>query len=161
MRPRKIYCGAALALSALFLPAASGTAQAHARLEVGILRCDVAGGPGFVFSSMKDLRCVFNRHGRDERYVGTISKYGLDIGTTTRSAIAWAVLAPTVDVPRGALVGEFGGFSGEATFGVGVGANALIGGSSTSFVLQPVSIQAQEGLNVAAGVATLHLRLAR
>jgi hypothetical protein len=161
MRPRKIYYGAALALSTLFLPAANSDAQAHARLEVGVLRCHVAGGSGYIFGSTKDLRCVFHRRGRDERYVGAISKFGLDIGVTSRSAIAWAVLAPTVDVPPGALVGEYGGVTGEATVGVGLGANALIGGSSTSFVLQPLSVQAQEGLNVAAGVAALQLRLAR
>jgi hypothetical protein len=45
--------------------------------------------------------------------------------------------------------------------GVGVGANALIGGSSKSIVLQPLSVQAQEGLNIAAGVASLELRAAR
>jgi hypothetical protein len=66
-----------------------------------------------------------------------------------------------VDIPPGALVGNYGGVSGEATVGIGVGANALVGGSSRSFVLQPLSIQAQEGLNVAAGVAALRLRLAR
>src|SRR5919108_5050485 len=150
MRPRKIYGGAALALSPLFRAPAAGPAQAHARVEAGILRCHVAGGSGFVVGSTKHLRCVFNRRGRDEHYVGAISKFGIDIGTTSRSAIAWAVLAPTVDVPPGALVGDYGGVSGEATVGVGLGANPLIGGPSTPLLFPPPSIQAQEGLNVAA-----------
>jgi hypothetical protein len=162
MRPRKIYYGAALALAAVVLTAAGGgTAHARPRVEVGVLTCHVAGGSGFVFGSTKRLWCHFNRRGRDERYVGRISKFGLDVGTTTQSAIAWVVLAPTVDVPPGALVGDYGGVSGEATVGVGLGANALIGGSDRSFVLQPLSVQAQTGLNVAAGVAALRLRLAR
>jgi hypothetical protein len=42
--------------------------------------------------------------------------------------------------------------------GVGVGANALVGGSRNSFALQPLSVQGQTGLNVAAGVARLELR---
>ena len=50
-----------------------------------------------------------------------------------------------------------GGVSGEATVGVGVGANALIGGSSRSIVLQPISVSGQEGLNIAVGVAELRL----
>jgi Protein of unknown function (DUF992) len=154
---RKIFSGAALALVTLYLTAA---AQAQPRVEVGVLNCNVAGGSGFVFGSTKRLRCVFNRPGRDERYVGIISKFGIDIGTTQQSAIAWAVLAPTVDIPPGALVGNYGGVSGEATVGVGLGANALIGGSNRSFALQPLSIQAQQGLNVAAGIAALELRLA-
>jgi hypothetical protein len=160
MRPRKIYGAAALALATLFLTAAGDAAQAQ-RVEVGVLNCNVAGGSGFVFGSTKRLWCVFNRRGRDERYLGTISKFGIDIGTTTGSAIVWAVLAPTVDLPLGALDGDYGGVSGEATVGVGLGANALIGGSNRSFVLQPLSVQAQQGLNVAAGVAALQLRLAR
>ena len=42
--------------------------------------------------------------------------------------------------------------------GFGVGANALLGGSNKSIVLQPLSVQTQEGLNIAAGVASLQLR---
>ncbi|MET0194112.1 MAG: DUF992 domain-containing protein, partial [Hyphomicrobiaceae bacterium] len=39
----------------------------------------------------------------------------------------------------------------------GVGANALLGGSSRSIVLQPLSVQAQKGFNLAAGVQSLQL----
>ena len=46
----------------------------------------------------------------------------------------------------------------SATFAVGLGANVLVGGSNKSFALQPVSIQTQTGLNVAAGVTELELR---
>jgi uncharacterized protein DUF992 len=44
--------------------------------------------------------------------------------------------------------------------GGGVGANALIGGSNRSIALQPLSIQGQEGLNVAGGVTNFELRAA-
>ncbi len=49
--------------------------------------------------------------------------------------------------------------SANASVGVGGGANALIGGSSNSVVLQPLSVQAQTGVNIAAGVAGLTLTL--
>jgi hypothetical protein len=39
-----------------------------------------------------------------------------------------------------------------------VGANALVGGSNKNIILQPLSVQAQQGLNIAAGVAALQLR---
>jgi hypothetical protein len=68
------------------------------------------------------------------------------------------VLAHTSSLPPRSLVGSYGGLSAEATVGVGVGANALIGGSDKSIVLQPLSVQAQQGLNIAAGVASLQLR---
>jgi len=70
----------------------------------------------------------------------------------------WTVLAPSSDVASGALAGNYGGVSAEATVGLGVGANALVGGSEHSIVLQPVSVQAQQGLNVAVGVLALSLR---
>jgi hypothetical protein len=137
---------------------ASGEAQAQARVEVGVLTCTVRGGAGFIIGSTKDLRCRFNRPGRDEFYHGTISKFGLDIGVTKQSAIAWAVFAPTARLPPGSLNGNYGGVSAEATVGLGVGANALIGGSNKNIILQPLSVQAQQGLNIAAGVAALQLR---
>src|SRR5467141_1936665 len=129
---------------------AGSEAQAQARIEVGVLTCTVRGGTGFIIGSTKDLRCRFNKPGRDEFYHGSISKFGLDIGTTKQTAIAWAVFAPTANLRPGSLNGNYGGVSAEATVGVGVGANALIGGSNKSIILQPLSVQAQQGLNIAA-----------
>ncbi len=90
--------------------------------------------------------------------VGSIDKYGLDLGFTGSSYIVWTVLAPSLDIPSGALAGNYGGVSAEATVGLGVGTNALLGGSENSIALQPVSVQAQQGLNVAVGVSALSLR---
>ena len=47
---------------------------------------------------------------------------------------------------------------GRAILGVGVGANVLIGGFDKSITLQPLSIEGNTGLNVAAGVAMLDLK---
>ena len=137
---------------------AGSEAQAQARVEVGVLTCTVRGGTGFIIGSTKDLRCRFIKPGRDEFYHGSISKFGLDIGTTKRSAIAWAVFAPTSRLPPRSLSGNYGGVSAEATVGLGVGANALIGGSNKNIILQPLSVQAQQGLNISAGIAALQLR---
>jgi hypothetical protein len=68
------------------------------------------------------------------------------------------VLAPTTKLPRRSLSGTYGGVGAEATLGLGVGANALVGGSSGGIILQPLSVQAQQGLNVAAGVESLQLQ---
>ena len=64
-------------------------------------------------------------------------------------------------LPYGALSGDYVGATAEATVGAGLGANALIGGSNRTVTLQPLSVQGQAGLNVAAGVAGLTLRPAR
>jgi hypothetical protein len=136
-------------------------AQTGPGVEVGMLSCSVAGGAGFVFGSSKQLECVFETGPHRERYHGVINKFGVDVGTTGSSTIAWAVLAPTQFVGPGALAGTYGGVSGEASVGVGVGANALLGGSNRSIVLQPLSVGAQQGFNVAVGIAALELRPGR
>jgi hypothetical protein len=97
--------------------------------------------------------------GRPQLYAGRISKLGLDIGITGRTVIIWGVLTSQVGVRYGALAGSYGGVSAEATLGVGLGANALIGGTGRAFVLQPFSVQAQTGLNLAAGITGLTLWL--
>ncbi|MEI9901182.1 MAG: DUF992 domain-containing protein [Hyphomicrobium sp.] len=155
-RPR---WGAGLA-AGLAIAAISASVPAHAaNVSVGVLTCKVAGGPSFVFGSTKDIDCKFEGiNGLKDGYHGSIDKYGIDLGFTGSSYLVWTVLAPSNDVPFGALAGTYGGVSAEATVGLGVGANALLGGSNRSIALQPVSAQVQEGLNIAVGVSQLTLR---
>jgi len=74
--------------------------------------------------------------------------------------MVWGVFTGTVAGP-GFLAGDYVGASGEASLGVGVGANLLVGGSNRTVTLQPVSVSGQIGINVAIGVASLHLGLPR
>ena len=142
-----------LAIS-LVLPA---TASAGG-VNVGTLTCNVEGGVGFIFGSSKDMSCVFSRaNGSAERYHGEVNKYGVDIGFTDEAHMVWAVFAPG-DVSKGALAGTYAGGTASATAGIGVGANALIGGSNDQIALQPVSIEGNEGLNIAGGIGEITLR---
>jgi Protein of unknown function (DUF992) len=146
----------ALAIGALALPA---PARADAGIKAGVLTCNVASGWGFIFGSTRELRCAFSRNdGSLERYVGHINKFGVDIGYQSGGVIVWAVLAPSSDVGAGALAGSYGGATGGAAVVVGGSANVLIGGFQKSFALQPVSIEGNTGLNVAAGIAQVTLR---
>jgi Protein of unknown function (DUF992) len=148
----------ALTASALCALAAMAPARA-AHVEAGVLTCTAYGGTGFIFGSTKDLACKFQgTSGGTAHYRGSINKFGLDLGFTGKTVIVWTVLAPSADLPSGALAGNYGGVSAEATVGLGVGANALVGGSNNSVALQPVSVQGQQGLNVAVGISQLELR---
>ena len=149
------------AAAAVLVAGLAGTAHAQGPVRIGLLECRVAGGVGFILGSSKALDCTYRpANGRYiEHYVGRINKFGVDIGATGASVIAWGVLAPSAVGP-GALAGVYGGVSGEATLAVGVGANVLIGGFERSLSLQPVSIQGQTGINVAAGIAEMTLQLA-
>jgi hypothetical protein len=127
-------------------------------VKVGVLNCRLEGGAGFIIGSSKELDCEFKRAGGGrEHYTGTIGKLGLDIGVTTDGVLGWVVFAPG-KTKSGSLKGSYTGASAEATLGVGIGANVLVGGFKKSINLQPISIQAQTGLNIAAGVTSLNLR---
>lgn len=150
--------GRGLAFSvALLLAIGSGAEAQSPKVEAGTLVCQVEGGVGFVFGSTKRLDCLFKSGGIDDHYTGTVMKFGIDIGATTTSTIVWTVFGPTASTARGSLAGTFSGVTSEATVGLGVGANALVGVDNKLFVLQPVSGQVQQGLNVAAGIATINL----
>jgi Protein of unknown function (DUF992) len=151
---------AALAIGALAIGAlALGTpAQAAPGVQVGVLTCNVSSGWGFVFGSTRSVRCTFApAPGHAEHYAGHISKFGVDIGYLQGAVMVWAVIAPTSSVAPGALAGHYVGATGSASVGVGAGANVLVGGFNRSITLQPVSIEGNAGLNVAAGVAELTL----
>jgi hypothetical protein len=92
-----------------------------------------------------------------ERYNGDISKFGVDVGYQGSAVLLWDVIAPNTGMERGALSGHYGGVDASAAVGVGAGANVLVGGFNRSFTLQPVSIEGETGLNVAAGVGELTL----
>jgi Protein of unknown function (DUF992) len=156
----KVIGAAALTLAVVSIGPAA--AQRPVWVKTGVLNCDVSGGWGWIIGSQKSVQCLFTPDvpGRPEYYVGTISKFGLDIGATARSQMVWVVYAETLG-GFASLAGNYGGATGEATGVVGLGANVLIGGSNRTVALQPLSITGQVGLNVAAGVAELALRPGR
>ena len=146
----------------LALSAAANAQQRMQRVQVGILECRGGASIGFIVGSVTNLGCVLRVDGMpDDRYVATIRKVGLDIGITQESALAWGVFAPTVRLGPGDLSGNYAGVDGSAAVGIGAGGNALVGGSNNSIALQPLSLQGQVGLSVAAGLESLELRPGR
>ena len=136
--------------------------QPMQRVQVGILECRGGSSVGFIVGSVTNLGCVLRVDGMPEdRYVATIRKVGLDLGITQESALVWGVYAPVARLGPGDLSGSYAGAQGSATLGVGVGGNVLVGGSNNSIALQPLSVQGQVGLSVAAGLQSLELRPGR
>jgi hypothetical protein len=150
-----------LAGSALILivaaPLLATSASGQAGVTLGTLRCNVSSGWGLVVGSSKYLDCTFSSPNGDETYAGSISKFGVDIGYTRGGVIIWTVVAPTGALGPGSLAGTYLGGTASATVGVGIGANALLGGSTNSIALQPLSIEGNQGLNVAAGIGAVTL----
>ena len=160
---RKFMSGIAAGLMALSVVAAGAPLQpaaaAAGHIKIGVLTGQAGGEIGLLITSGEKIHCSFvpDKH-EPEHYHGKIRKFGLDVGITAASVIIWAVLAVEgTQYNPGALAGEYAGATAEATAALGLGANLLMGGGSDGFVLQPLSVQGQAGLNLAVGVSVLHL----
>jgi hypothetical protein len=144
---------------ASMLAVIGSSAVAQDRVQAGTLVCNTSIELGVIVGSREALNCIFTPSvpGPIQAYSGTITKLGLDLGATTRGVIVWLVYAPT-SLRAGELAGTYAGATAEATIGVGLGANVLVGGSNQTVALQPVSVQGQVGMNLAVGFAELQLR---
>jgi len=160
---RRSFILAGLAVTVLVASLAGAQAQQPMnRVQVGVLECRGGASIGFIVGSVTNLGCVLRINGLPEdRYIATIRKVGVDLGITQESALAWGVWAPVARLGPGDLTGNYAGAQGSASVGVGIGGNALVGGSANSIALQPLSVQGQVGLNVAAGLESLELRPGR
>lgn len=151
---KKFLTAALLSLGVL---AATVPASEAAALKAGTLSCHVEKGWGLIIGSSKNADCVFTHtNGKKTHYKANITKLGVDIGYTENKKIAWVVMSLHGDGAD--LKGTYVGANAEVTAVAGLGVNALVGGLNKNFALQPVSVQGQTGLNVAAGVAVLTLR---
>jgi Protein of unknown function (DUF992) len=151
---------AALAVAAFVWEGQPAQAQ-QSYVEAGVLTCEVSGAIGLIITSKQTMTCTYKPAGAafgvQQKYTGTIRKFGLDVGITGAGVIIWTVLTAVQGVPQGALAGKYVGATAQASVVVGLGANALIGGSNKGFALQPFSVSGQTGLNLAIGVAELDL----
>ncbi|WP_375787357.1 DUF992 domain-containing protein [Bradyrhizobium sp. Pha-3] len=160
MRRYTLLAGAAIATLTAIVGA--NAQQPSQRVQVGVLECRGGASVGFIVGSVTHLGCVLRANGLPEdRYIATIQKVGIDLGLTQESALTWGVYAPVERLGPGALSGNYAGAQGSATLGVGVGGNVLVGGSDNTIALQPLSVQGQVGVNIAAGLESLELRPGR
>jgi len=138
------------------------TSVAGSGVASGFLKCDVAGNLSFIFGSSRDIKCVYNpgNNQAEQNYDGWIKTFGVDIGYQKSGVMVWGVIAPTNNLGAGALAGDYVGATATVALGLGVGANALVGGYKDSIALQPFSVQGMEGLNVAGGIGALTLKAA-
>lgn len=147
------------AVAALSLAAVS-SAEAQGRVRAGGLACDLSATVGLVVGSRQQVRCTFTPSGGGPReyYTGSIGRLGIDLGVVAGGRMIWGVFARTSRLPPRTLAGTYVGASGDASLGLGGGANVLVGGSNRTISLQPLSLQGQVGVNLALGVARMTLR---
>jgi len=148
-----------LTIAVFATAAAMAATPAQSAVQVGVLEC--VGGPStsYIVGSAASLNCKFRSSaGGQESYAATVRRVGLDVGFTNATGVSWAVFAPSQKVGKGGLAGNYSGIAANASVGVGGGANLLVGGSNNTITLQPLSVQGQTGVNVAAAATGLELR---
>lgn len=130
--------------------------------QIGVLECEIEGGWGLFLGSSKGVTCAFeHQNGAVEKYAGSMDKLGLDIGKTEKAYMTWVVFTTAENKPGDyALAGTYVGVSAGASLGIGLGANALVGGSGKQIGLQPVSVEGVEGVNLGLALASLKLNAA-
>src|SRR4029079_17399955 len=125
----------------VFASVSSSAAFAQSNTQVGTLNCKMGPTVGLVVGSVQRMSCTFtSRTGAREHYSATFRRVGLDLGISAGGRLAWAVYAPSSGLAPRALTGHYIGASGDIAVGLGVGANALVGGSHRTVTLQPVSV---------------------
>lgn len=153
----------AICCASAFLAAATiAPVNAADKLRTGLLDCDVSAGIGLIFTEKQTMSCVFKPlgGGPSDHYTGKIEEVGIALGETAGGVLVWSVISDQKGVPGGALAGKYKGISADASLGLGLGENILLGGSNQAFMLQPTSYEGQVGLNLAAGVTTVTLQWA-
>jgi hypothetical protein len=158
---RNAFSVASFGAAALAMVLSTSADAQSDRVQSGSLECSMSAGIGLIVGSQRNVACNFKPNGGPpEAYVGTMTRIGLDVGVTGGGAIIWAVFTGT-NRYAGMLTGTYVGASAEATVAAGLGANVLVGGSNRSVALQPLSVQGQVGLNIAAGIGSLEIHLAQ
>jgi hypothetical protein len=147
-----------LALFAVFAALFAVPAHAQQRVQTGVLECLSNPTFGVIVGSVRTMNCVFKpAQGREQYYSGTRARVGIDLGVQAGAAILWGVFAPTRQLGPGELQGTYAGLSADAAAVLGVGANALVGGSNNTITLQPLSVEGQVGISAAIGLSALTL----
>ncbi|WP_245426781.1 DUF992 domain-containing protein [Mesorhizobium sp. YM1C-6-2] len=142
--------GAALALMI--------TGPAWSKTQIGMLKCDTSIGIGEILVRKQTMTCVFTHtDGKTENYTGKVHQYGVEIGMVEEGHLAWAVYAVSPASGTGALAGKYGGVDAAAAAGIGLGADVLVGGTGEAFSLQPLAVEGEPGIGIAAGVEQVEL----
>ena len=140
------------------LGASSASAQSPA--ASGELRCNVAGGLGFVVAAKRGMTCIYyRRDGAVEFYTGSETRIGFDAAATGAVRLAYSVQGTDPSTPA-ALEGAFAGPGVGVTIGAGIDADVLVGGKAGTAMLLPIENTSLTGIDLSAGLAVFTLRYA-
>ncbi|MBL8580264.1 MAG: DUF992 domain-containing protein [Mesorhizobium sp.] len=138
--------------------AISFVAPAWSNAQIGMLKCDTSIGIGEILVRKQTMTCTFTHtNGTVEYYSGTVSQFGIEIGAVEEGHLIWAVFAGSPVSGTGLLAGKYAGVDASVAAGIGLGADVLVGGTGESLSLQPLAVDGEPGVGIAAGVEKIEL----
>ncbi len=143
--------------------ASAGTAAADdaAKIEVGMLTCDLTQSSNNIVLSSSEYLCELEASDgyNDATYIASIDMVGLDLKSTNSETLKWAVLTTSDRFETAMLEGDYVGASASAAVGAGAGVRAMVGGDSESVSLQPLSVSGStDSIGASLGLEQMELR---
>jgi hypothetical protein len=141
----------------------SGICLAQELAEIGMLDCVIEGEAALVINDAEGLVCTFVPASGElsDTYFGGVRQFAPNMAITDRMALRWTMLAASPDAfSSGALEGAYVAAPPQ-TAGSSLGSGALMGGFQNTFVLRPVAVPAELGINVAPEITSFRLRSVR
>jgi hypothetical protein len=152
--------------SALFAAAATvclaGEAKAEGGAVLGVLTCTKTGtGTTYVLHSRNPVECTYEGVGGQQKYTGIDGiLLGVDLEIEKYAGMAYLVIGATW-TDKSSLEGTFIGAKASVTPGLGVAAQAGLGGLGNDISLVPVGLGGQVGIGVTAGISYLRIEGAK
>ncbi|PSJ65814.1 DUF992 domain-containing protein [Kumtagia ephedrae] len=162
MKNTSKFCRIASIAGAVIALSLSFGGPAWSNTQIGLLKCDTSIGIGQILVRKQTMACTFTHtNGQVEKYTGTIHQYGIELGEVEEGHLVWGVFAASPAPGSGLLAGKYGGVAASVAAGIGLGVDVLVGGIGKSFSLQPLAVEGEPGVGIAAGVEEVELVAAK
>jgi hypothetical protein len=157
----KTWIAAAL-FSAMAVVGFGGEARAEGGMVLGVLTCSKVGtGMTYVVHSRNPVECTYEGVGGPQKYTGVDGiLLGIDLEIEKMAGMGYLVIGGTW-TDKASLAGTFIGAKASATLGVGIAAQAGLGGLGNDISLVPVGLGVQVGIGATAGISYLTIEGAK
>ena len=136
----------------------AGEAKAEGGAVLGVLTCTKTGtGVTYVLHSRNPVECTYDGVGGPQTYTGIDGiLLGIDLEIEQKAGFGYLVIGGTWK-DKSSLEGSFVGAKASATFGVGIAAQAGLGGLGNDISLVPLGLGVQAGIGATAGISYLSI----
>lgn len=149
---------ASMVVATTMLFAFAGEAKADGGVVLGLLTCSKTGtGTTYVVHSRNPVECTYSGIGGPQKYTGTNGiLFGIDLEVEQVAGIGYLVVGGT-NTDKNSLQGYYVGAEASVTFGLGLAAQAGLGGIGNDISLIPLGLGGQIGIGATGGISYLDI----